>query len=90
MASQLRLGSQRSSGAFGGFPTPSQYIEPSQSIDYPTIPSQPHHEVVSSQELPDLDIPSFSFTPGQSSPNMSQEDMERLSQREERLAKVVI
>ena len=92
MASQLRAASQRSAGAFGGFPTPSQFIEEEEF----TILSQPHHEVVSSSILPDLDIPGVSLSPlsesttqvSSSSQNMSQDDVQTLSQKEQRLAKV--
>ena len=92
MASQLRAASQRSSasGAFGGFPTPSQYIEDTDSTI--PVPSQPHHEVVSASQLPDLDdIPQFSFSPLSETTNSnvsSQDDSETLSQKEQRLAKV--
>ena len=89
MASQLRAASQKSSGAFGGFPTPSQFIE---DPDVVPLLSQPHHEVVSSSQIPD-DLPRFSFTPLPEETNpvaSSQDDLETLSQKEQRLAKVTL
>ena len=88
MASQLRAGSQMSSGVFSGFATQSQYIEERP----PAIPTQPHHEVVSSSQLPgsgDQDcsistLPDLDETDQDSS---IQDDVKELSQREERLAK---
>ena len=87
MASQLRAGSQMSSGAFCGFATP-QYIPP--TISSGTEPSSP--------PIPDLEIPGFSFTPLSQETNpisstledTSEEDVETLSQKETRLTKVTL